>query len=127
MKITKYQFRKRFTFAERVAITTASKENAQVQTLMDDLFSSGDVSDWDAVSSGLDLLIYAGILEAGRKAEILAVQNTGHIKYYRILRSSVPDAEAWITANAAGVTEVTPTGEYVDFEAQTAPEPAQEI
>ena len=70
---SKYEFLKRFTSAERKAINAAAKVNADIEdfkTLLD-AAQEVDCGNQDTVA-GVNALEAAGILAAGRAAEILA-------------------------------------------------------
>lgn len=78
--LTKYQFRKLFTFNERLAIdniqssTTISAQNKGIlSTIIKDLELSGEVSlDNPDVINGVGFLEQVGLLAAGRAAQILS-------------------------------------------------------
>ena len=78
--LTRYEFRKLFTFAERVAIdssptNTAIPANyrAMILTLLKDLELSGEVQLWNPdVQQGIGLLEQIGLIDAGRAAQILS-------------------------------------------------------
>lgn len=66
-------FRSRFTDAEKIAIYTAAKTNVQVQIWLDDLMAASDVNlDDSRTIAGVQALEAAGLIGAGRAAEILA-------------------------------------------------------
>ena len=70
--VTSLEFRRRFTPAERVAITTAAASNATLAIWMDDLSSAGEVNlDSPDVAAGLSALVGANLLTAGRAAELV--------------------------------------------------------
>ncbi len=72
-EITAYAFMMRFTAAERAAIRAAAAGNADLADLYDRQKAAQTINLDDAeVIAGLDALTTAGILAAGRKAEILA-------------------------------------------------------
>lgn len=78
--LTLYEFRKLFTFAERVAIdssptNTAIPANyrAMLLTLLKDLELSGEVQLWNPdVQQGIDLLEQIGLIGQDRAAQILS-------------------------------------------------------
>ena len=78
--LTRYEFRKLFTFAERVAIdssptNTAIPANyrAMILTLLKDLELSGEVQLWNPdVQQGIGLIEQIGLIDAGRAAQILS-------------------------------------------------------
>jgi len=78
--LTKYQFRKLFTFNERVAIDNFSanpgispQNKAVLSTIMKDLEVSGEVQlDNPDVAAGVQFLETVGLLGTGRAAQILA-------------------------------------------------------
>ena len=78
--LTRYEFRKLFTFTERVAIdssptNTAIPANyrAMILTLLKDLELSGEVQLWNPdVQQGIGLLEQIGLIDAGRAAQILS-------------------------------------------------------
>lgn len=81
--LTKYEFRKLFTFNERVAIDSAGTNTnipanyrAMIVTLLKDLEVSGSVllTANPDVAAGLDLLEQLGLIGTGRAAQILANQ-----------------------------------------------------
>jgi hypothetical protein len=69
---TVYEFLKRFTSAERIAIRTLAKTDVNAEDFMHLLDQSGDVirSNPD-VLAGLNYLVSTGKLAAGRPSEIL--------------------------------------------------------
>lgn len=71
--LTKVQYLKRFTQAERIAIREAAKTSAVVNDYVQLLDASSDVdlADEDTVA-GAQQLESAGLLAAGRAAEVLA-------------------------------------------------------
>jgi len=71
-KITHLAFRRRLTFAERVAIETAGETNASIRVLLGDLAASKFVDmAYDNTIDGLTMLETDGLIGAGRAAEIL--------------------------------------------------------
>jgi len=71
--VTSLEFRRRFTQAERVAITKAGRTNDALQVWMDDLASAGEVQlDNADVAAGLAVLVGAGLLTAARATELIA-------------------------------------------------------
>lgn len=69
---TVYEFLKRLTTTERVAIRTLAKTNPNVEDFMDLLNQSGDVVRANPdVAMGLNYLTSLGTLAPGRTAEIL--------------------------------------------------------
>ena len=72
-RITAVAFKRRFTPTERIAIRAAAQANAQVYDYMD-LLNSGlavHVTDADVIA-GLQALEAAGVIAAGRAAQILS-------------------------------------------------------
>lgn len=66
-------FRERFTFAEQVGIISASHTDNEVKNFYDHLQMSSFVDlTKQLTADGLDLLIAKQLLDAGRKADILA-------------------------------------------------------
>lgn len=81
--LTKYEFRKLFTFEERIAIDTAptntnipANYRAAVATMMKDLEVSGSVflTTNQDVADGVNLLEQLGLIGVGRAAQVLANQ-----------------------------------------------------
>lgn len=78
--LTKYQFRKLFTFTERVNIDNfamnpniSAQNKAVLSTIMKDLEVSGEVQlDLPDVSAGIQFLEQVGLLATGRAAQIIA-------------------------------------------------------
>jgi hypothetical protein len=78
--LTKYQFRKLFTFTERVNIDNfamnpniSAQNKAVLSTVMKDLEVSGEVQlDLPDVSAGIQFLEQVGLLATGRAAQIIA-------------------------------------------------------
>ena len=78
--ITKYQFRKLFTFTERVNIDNfamnpnlSDQSKAALSTILKDLDVSGEVQlDLPDVSAGIQFLEQVGLLSTGRAAQIIA-------------------------------------------------------
>ena len=78
--LTKYQFRKLFTFAERISIDNfaanpgiSAQNKAVLSTIMKDLEVSGEVQlDNPDVAAGVQFLETVGLLGTGRAAQILA-------------------------------------------------------
>jgi len=78
--LTKYQFRKLFTFTERVNIDNfamnpniSAQNKAVLSTIMKDLEVSGEVQlDLPDVSAGIQFLEQVGLLAAGRASQIIA-------------------------------------------------------
>lgn len=71
MAITRLAFRNRFTFAERVAIETATDSDMEVRVLMKDIESASFVTLTDqAVIDGLALLVSKGLIAQARADEI---------------------------------------------------------
>lgn len=69
--LTKWAFRSRFTFQERMLLDNST--DPAVVVLRNDLSSAEHVDlDDPAVSQGFDLLIYNNIISPSRKSEILA-------------------------------------------------------
>ena len=65
-------FRSRFTDAEKVVIYTAAKASVEVQIWLDDLMVASDVKiDDPRTVGGVQALEAAGLISAGRAAEIL--------------------------------------------------------
>lgn len=72
--ITQLAFLRRFTDAERVAIRTAAKSNAQVEDYLDLLAKSQDVDLTDPLTvGGVQALEAGGLIATGRAAEILTL------------------------------------------------------
>jgi hypothetical protein len=66
-------FRNRFTQAEKIAIYTAAKSVVAIQVWIDDLASAKDVNVTHTQTiEGINALESAGLIGAGRAAEILA-------------------------------------------------------
>jgi len=76
-KITKLAMRNRFTFAEKVAIQTASESSADLQVYLDDLAVSTyiDLSRSDTIA-GVQMLESSGVIATGRASEILTAPVT---------------------------------------------------
>lgn len=76
--VTALEFRRRFTDAERAAITLAASRGLEqgdptLQIWLDDLAAAGEVNlDAAEVATGLGLLVTSGLLAPERVAEILA-------------------------------------------------------
>lgn len=78
--LTKYQFRKLFTFTERVNIDNfamnpniSAQNKAVLSTILKDLEVSGEVQlDLPDVSDGIQFLEQVGLLATGRAAQIFA-------------------------------------------------------
>ena len=78
--LTRYEFRKLFTFAERVAIDSSPNNTAipanyraMLLTLLKDLELSGEVQLWNPdVQAGIGLLEQLGLIGPGRSAQIIA-------------------------------------------------------
>ena len=71
--ISVLDFRNRFTQAEKIAIYTAAKSVVAIQVWIDDLASAKDVNvTHDQTIAGINALESAGLIGAGRAAEILA-------------------------------------------------------
>jgi len=78
--LTRYEFRKLFTFSERVAIDSAptntaipANYRAMLLTLLKDLELSGEVQLWNPdVQQGIELLEQIGLIGPGRAAQILS-------------------------------------------------------
>lgn len=78
--LTKYQFRKLFTFTERVNIDNfamnpnlSDQNKAELSTILKDLDVSGEVQlDLPDVSAGIQFLEQVGLLSARRAAQIIA-------------------------------------------------------
>jgi hypothetical protein len=81
IEITKYEFRKLFTFSERIAIDSApdntnisSENRAILYTMFKDLDLSGMVQMYNPdVISGVNFLEQIGLLSSGRAAQILSI------------------------------------------------------
>lgn len=67
-------FRNRMTMAEKQAIYTASSSDVVVKMFLDDLAAASyvDVEDPQTIA-GIDYLISAGLIEADRRSDILAL------------------------------------------------------
>ena len=80
--LTKYQFRKLFTFTERVAIdnfsanpSISAQNKAILSTIIKDLEVSGEVQLWNPdVAASITFLEQVGLLRTGRAARILSNQ-----------------------------------------------------
>ncbi len=71
-RITKLSFRNRFTDAEKLALYTAAESSVQLRVYLDDLAAAEFVDlDYPATVAGVQALEQAGIIGAGRAAEIL--------------------------------------------------------
>ena len=71
-RITKLSFRNRFTDAEKLALYTAAESSIQLRIYLDDLAAAEFVDlDYPATVAGVQALEVAGIIGAGRAAEIL--------------------------------------------------------
>ena len=78
--LTRYEFRKLFTFAERVAIDSSPNNTAipanyraMLLTLLKDLELSGEVQLWNPdVQAGIGLLEQLGLIGPGRSAQIIS-------------------------------------------------------
>lgn len=71
-KLTRLQFRNRFTEPERVAIYTAAESVVAVRVYLDDILAAEEIDLTDAATiAGVNALEMAGLLAAGRAAEIL--------------------------------------------------------
>jgi hypothetical protein len=71
--ISVLDFRNRFTQDEKIAIYTAAKSVVAIQVWIDDLASAKDVNvTHDQTIAGINALESAGLIGAGRAAEILA-------------------------------------------------------
>jgi hypothetical protein len=78
--LTRYEFRKLFTFAERVAIDSSPNNTAipanyraMLITLLKDLELSGEVQLWNPdVQAGIGLLEQLGLIGVGRSAQIIS-------------------------------------------------------
>ena len=71
-RVSRLAFRNRFTDAEKLAIYTAAESSAQIRVWLDDLAAAEFVDlDYGATVAGVQALEVAGIIGAGRAAEIL--------------------------------------------------------
>ena len=71
--ISVLDFRNRFTQDEKIAIYTAAKQVVAIQVWIDDLASAKDVNvTHDQTIAGINALESAGLIGAGRAAEILS-------------------------------------------------------
>ena len=71
-RISKLAFRNRFTGAEKLALYTAAESSVQLRVYLDDLAAAEFVDlDYGATVAGVQALEVAGIIGAGRAAEIL--------------------------------------------------------
>ena len=71
-RITKLAFRNRFTDLEKLALYTAAESSVQLRVYLDDLSAAEFVDlDCPATVAGVQALEQAGIIGAGRAAEIL--------------------------------------------------------
>ena len=73
--LTKYQFLSRFTSAERLAIINASKQSPEVELFweMFKIAEEIDLTNAETIA-GVRMLEPAGLIVAGRAAEILSIQ-----------------------------------------------------
>ena len=81
--LTKYQFRKLYTFSERVAIDNvdtnpnpniSAQHKAIVRTIMNDLNLSGEVQMYNPdVLAGVTLMEQPGLIGPGRSAQIMSM------------------------------------------------------
>ena len=73
-KLTKLQFRKRFTADEKVAIYEAAVTNAALRVFIDDIQSAEfvDLEDVDVIA-GVEQLAKNGLISENRAAEILHI------------------------------------------------------
>jgi hypothetical protein len=71
-RITKLAFRNRFTDIEKLALYTAAESSVQLRVYLDDLAAAEFVDlDYGATVAGVQALEAAGIIGAGRAADIL--------------------------------------------------------
>jgi hypothetical protein len=71
--MTRLEFLRRFTGAERITLRTVAKQNPALEDYMALLDAAQDVNTGDADTiAGVQFLEAAGLLAAGRAAEILA-------------------------------------------------------
>ncbi|WP_404377812.1 hypothetical protein [Vreelandella aquamarina] len=71
-KLTRLEFRNRFTTAEKVALENARETNAMVRVFFDDLAAAEYVDiEEEAVVEGVQYLESQGLIAEGRAAEIL--------------------------------------------------------
>lgn len=119
MKITKYAFRKLFTFEERVAIETAAQSSASLRVLVDDMNAAEviDLSD-TSLETGLAIFVSNGLLTDARVNEILNVEESAIPLESRVQESNVGFYTVKIKAladisetNIGGAIQV-PSGEY---------------
>ena len=73
-KLTKLQFRKRFTDAEKIAVYEAAVTSAALRVFIDDIQSAEfvDLEDVDVIA-GVELLTENGLISETRAAEILHI------------------------------------------------------
>jgi len=71
-RVSRLAFRNRFTDAEKLALYTAAESSVQLRVYLDDLAAAEFVDlDYPATVAGVQALEQAGIIGAGRAAEIL--------------------------------------------------------
>ena len=71
-RISRLAFRNRFTDAEKLALYTAAESSVQLRVYLDDLAAAEFVDlDYPATVAGVQALEQAGIIGAGRAAQIL--------------------------------------------------------
>jgi len=71
--ITRLAFRNRFTMAEKQGIYTAAETSVDIRIFLDDIAVASDIDLADSQTvSGVESLETAGLISAGRAAEILA-------------------------------------------------------
>lgn len=73
MRLTKLEFRRRFTFAEKQAIYAAAEVSADIRIFLDDIQAAEyiELDNADTIA-GVGALETAGLIAAGRADEILA-------------------------------------------------------
>lgn len=75
--LTRLAFRNRFTPAEKVALYTAAESSAQIKIYLDDLAAATFVDpERPDTIAGVQALETAGVIGAGRAAEILGAEIT---------------------------------------------------
>ena len=70
--LTPYEFRKKFTISEKIAIETAALTDMEVKTVQKDMDAAQEIDLNDAdVIAGLEFLVMKELLTESRKSEIL--------------------------------------------------------
>lgn len=71
-RVSRLAFRNRFTDAEKLAIYTAAESSAQIRVWLDDLAAAEFIDlDYPATVAGVQALELAGLIGAGRAAEVV--------------------------------------------------------